>query len=249
MEAFVSWASYYRAPGHGIMKLIGKVEEFLTWAMDWCQRQRSGNEEQAPPADVDPLPPLPEQWFFARSGNGYFVAGFGESGHLSGYKGLSDIARLIRSPGEAVPMLELEGADKHKRDRRTRQPAAGTEELQKISKELRELRADLERAQKENKTVEADVVQEEIQQLEASLAATKGLGGKVRDLNNQFDKLRPKIYGRLRTVYEAMRKADPPMTRLAEHFEVSISCEGGSGFIYRPAGNRPPWQFQRTSDK
>jgi hypothetical protein len=249
MEGFVSWASGYRSPGHGILKLIGDVEDFLTWAMGWCQQQRSLEREQAPPTDVDPLPPLPEQWFFAPSGNGYFVAGFGESGHLSGLKGLSDIAPLIRSPGKAVSMLDLEGVDKLKRDRRSRQPAAGAEELQNVSKQLQELRADLERAQEENDTVEADVAQREIQRLEASLAAVSGLGGRIRDLNNLFDKLRPKIYGRLRTVYEAMRKADPPMKQLAEHFEASIACEGGSGFVYRPAGNPPPWNLQRTSEK
>jgi hypothetical protein len=38
MEGFLAWASGYRAPGHGILKLIGEVEEFLTWAMAWAKR-------------------------------------------------------------------------------------------------------------------------------------------------------------------------------------------------------------------
>jgi hypothetical protein len=71
----------------------------------------------------------------------------------------------------------------------------------------------------------------------------------VRDLNNPFDKLRPKIHGRLRAVYEAMLKADPPMNKLAEHFELSIGSEGGNAFVYRPAGDPPDWRLRGDSEK
>ncbi len=49
MEEFLAWASTYRVPGHGAMKLIGRVEAFLTWAMGWCHRAQSeppGSEGQ-----------------------------------------------------------------------------------------------------------------------------------------------------------------------------------------------------------
>jgi hypothetical protein len=232
--------------------LIGDVEDFLTWAMSWCQSRRSSAEERAPPAeDATPAPPPPSsEWCFAPSGNGYFVAGFGESGHLSGRKGLSDIARLIKTPGEPVPMLDLEGAGQQpKTDRRSRQPAMDTTGLQQIAEQLKELKADRERAQAEGDTVEADVAQTQIERLKASLAAALGLGGKVRDLNDLYNKLRPRIHGRLQTVYKSMREANPPMQQLAQHFELSISSVGGSGFVYRPAGAPPPWQFERTDQK
>jgi hypothetical protein len=48
MEGFLAWASAYRTPGHGIMWLIGEVEEFLTWAMAWTKQQ--GNVMPASPA-------------------------------------------------------------------------------------------------------------------------------------------------------------------------------------------------------
>jgi hypothetical protein len=41
MEGFLVRAEGYRRPGHGIMELIGNVEDFLTWAMGWCTRQPS----------------------------------------------------------------------------------------------------------------------------------------------------------------------------------------------------------------
>jgi hypothetical protein len=251
MEAFLVWASAYRTPGHEIMKLIGEVEEFLSWAMGSCQQQQTRTEEPALLAkDAEAPRPPSQEWYFSPSGNGYYITGFGESGHLSGRKGLSDLARLIQARGKLVPMLELEGANQQqKRDRRSCQPSVDTKELQQAAERLQELRVDLEQALKENNSVEADTTRAEIEQLESSLRSAKGLGGKVRDLNNLFDKLRPKIHGRLRTVYEAMRKADPPMNKLAEHFELSISCEGGRGFIYRPAGDPPPWLFQRATEK
>jgi hypothetical protein len=251
MEGFLVWAEGYRCPGHGIMELIGNVEDFLAWAMGWCQQQQSRTERQPLPAvAVKTSPPPAQEWHFVPSGDGYYIAGFGESGHLSGRKGLSDLSRLIQAPGRLVPMLELEGASQQvKQDRRGRQPSVDAKGLQEAGKRLRELRADLEKAQEDNNTVEADTIRAEIEQLEACLAPAKGFGGKARDLNNLFDKLRPRIHGRLRTVYEAMRKAVPPMNKLAEHFELSISCEGGSAFIYRPAGDPPPWQFRRAPEK
>jgi hypothetical protein len=120
--------------------------------------------------------------------------------------------------------------------------------LKETEERIRELRADLARAQEQNNTVEADVAQAQIAELEDALSTATGLGGKVRDLNNPFNKLRPKIHGRLRTVYEAMREADPPMNRLAEHFALSISAEGGSAFVYQPAGDPSPWQTSRAKE-
>src|SRR5262249_46034630 len=149
-----------------------------------------------------------------------------------------------------VPMLELSGVGQGiQTDRRSRQAAFDGEAMRQTSKRLKELRADLERAQQENSSVEADTIQAEIGQLESNLTSATALGGKLRDLNNLFDKLRPMIHGRLATVYKVMRAADPPMKNLADHFERSISCERGSGFVYRPAGAPPPWKFHQQREK
>jgi hypothetical protein len=233
------------------MELIGEVEAFLTWAMAWshqCQEDddKRGRRDVAPPAASPPA----EQWVFAPSGNGYFIAGLGESGHLGRYKGLADIARLIRTPGKPVPILELIGADiRLKTDRRSRQPTVDAQGVQDILAQLAELRADRGRAQAANNLAEADAVQTEIEKLESYLAAAAGVKGKVRDLNNLYDKLRPKIHGRLGTAYKAMRAATPPMKNLADHFDLSISAEAGSGFVYRPAGAPPPWKFSQEREK
>jgi hypothetical protein len=252
MECFLSWASGYRAPRHGLMQLIGEVEKFLTWAMAWCRQQqgRTEGEGEHEPTSRNGSSQPTEECLFAPSGNGYFIKGFGEYGHLGGYKGLDVIARLIRTPGELVSMLELVGADdRTKADRRSPQRVLDADAKKKIREELQERRADLEQARKKNNTVEADLAEADVEKLQQQLLQAEGLHGKDRDLNNPFEKLRPQIHGQLKTVYKAMRKADPQMTRLAEHFDLSISSEGGTGFIYRPAAGSPPWQFQRDPQK
>jgi hypothetical protein len=234
----------------------GQTKGAATTANDQAVDATVGSEVNGPDgaagdgAEIFSAERTSEEWCFAPSGNGYYISGFGESGHLSGYKGLADIARLLATPSVPVPMLDLDGADQQLRnDRRSRQPAVDVEGVQRVAEQIRELRVDLERAERQNNTVEADAARKQIEDLEASLAATKGLGGKVRDLNDPFNKLRPKIHGRLQTVYEAMRKANPPLVKLAEHFESSISSEGGTAFVYRPAGDPPHWQLQLAVEK
>jgi hypothetical protein len=213
-------------------------------------RSEGGQDEGAGKSVLSSSPPAVEEFVFAPSGNGYLIKGFGESGHLSGYKGLDVLAQLIRTPGKPVSMLDLVRADDRTRaDKRSPQQVFDPAAKKKILERVRELEADLERARKDNATVEADLAEAEIEKLTGHLLQGEGLGGKHRDLNNLFDKLRPKIHGRLRTVYQAMREADPRMHKLLEHFDLSISSEGGTGFIYRPAGDPPSWQFLLAAPK
>jgi hypothetical protein len=187
-------------------------------------------------------PPI-EEYVFVPSGKGYLIKGFGESGHLSGYIGLDVIARLIQTPGQPVSMLELVGAgDDVKADKRSPQSALDLEAMKATKEKLAELRADLDRAQRENNTVEVDMIRKDIEALECQIQRDTGLGGEGRDLNNLFDKLRPRIINRLKAVYRALKEANPPMAHLADHFELSISSEKGC-FIYRPGPLIPSWKI------
>jgi nucleoside phosphorylase len=72
MEHFLVWASAYRAGGHGLMKLIGEVEDYLSWAMRWCRAEevrqtRNSITGQSPTEGedahlVDPLPDYPHRF-------------------------------------------------------------------------------------------------------------------------------------------------------------------------------------------
>jgi hypothetical protein len=182
------------------------------------------------------------EFVFVPSGNGYEIKGFGESGHIKKLKGLKVIARLISTPNVSVSMEELVGGTGQKgTDRRTPQVAFDPEAEKKIKAEMRELQNDLTKARKNNDHGEVERVEREIEKLQRHVLQAKGLGGRKRDLNNPYDKLRPRIYSQLQDVYAAMRKAKPPMLKLAEHFELAISSEGGNAYIYRPGPLAPSW--------
>ena len=69
-------------------------------------------------------PPQEKEFVFAIEGDGYYLAGFGESGHFRRLKGLNIIARLIQRPGIPVAMVELVGDgndERLSRDLRSRQ--------------------------------------------------------------------------------------------------------------------------------
>ena len=153
----------------------------------------SPSECTIPPTDDTASEADEAVFVFVPSGNGYDIEGFDESGHLSSLKGLGHIARLIATPGQAVPMLELMRADdRMKADRKTQQPVFDAEARQGIKEQLRELRADLARAEAENNTAEADSSRGQLEELEGYALQATGLDGKDRNMNSQADpRLRP----------------------------------------------------------
>ncbi len=174
---------------------------------------------------------------YSQRGDGYYLAGFGESGYVRKLKGFDAIARLVRSPSTPVSMAELVGTGGEERpccDQRSRQETLDETATKQIGDELAELRRDYENAKADNNTVEMDLAQRQITGLESRLRTDIGLGWRSRDMNSEADKLRPKIYGVLRTAYKTLRQAMPLMNELANHFEGAISSESGC-FIYRPA--------------
>ncbi|HUY32964.1 MAG TPA: hypothetical protein VMV69_09300 [Pirellulales bacterium] len=169
-------------------------------------------------------------------GGTYFIAGFGERGHLPKLKGFAQLAKLVASPGIPIPMLELSGANLDQRivnDQQSRQATLDATAKKEADKQLRELGADIEQAMKDNDLAELGRLQQEHDDLVTHLTTATGIGGKDRDMNNPLDKLRPRIFGTLGTAYKKLRSSKPPMKELADHFESSISSEGPT-FIYRP---------------
>jgi hypothetical protein len=185
-----------------------------------------------------------EAWVFAPSGNGYDIAVPEGKGHFGELKGFGQIYQLISSTNGTVPMrLLIGGADDARlcADRRSRQPAIGAEGFQQIAEKRRELKADLEKATKDNNPSEADRLQAELIEFNAAVSASMALGETPRDLNSDRGRHRASIHASLNRAYKALRDGKPPLNELAKHFELSISCEGAC-FVYKPE-RRPPWRF------
>jgi hypothetical protein len=231
-----------------LLKTVGQAAAAL---IRWAKQGKGTGSTTPPPAkteqgegnggaahsDAETPPPGADQFIFAPEGDGYYVAGFGESGHVTRLKGFDIIAQLVRTPSQTVTMLELTGAAADERigaDQRSRQEALDLRALREIRDRLAERREDYENAKAENNTVERDLAEKEIEELKSNLQKATGLAGRSRDMNSQIDRLRPTIHGNLNTAYKRLRSATPPMVQLADHFEQTISSEGGA-FIYSPA--------------
>jgi hypothetical protein len=189
--------------------------------------------------------PEGDTWVFAPSGDGYYIAVPEGQGYFSGLKGFGQILELIRSPEGTVPMLLLVGGTDGARlgiDRRSRQPTFGPEGFEEIREKRRELKAGLEKAKKDNNPSEADRLQDELDEFNATVTASMGLGKNPRDLNDDRVRLRASIHASLKRAYKALGNGKPPLKGLADHFELSISSQGGC-FVYPPAA-RPPWRFE-----
>jgi hypothetical protein len=176
------------------------------------------------------------EFIFRADGDGYFLRGFGEQGHISarGAKGLHDIFRLVKSPRVLVPMLVLdagEGTRLLNGDEHSRQPVADEETLKSIMAKRNQLKADIKNA---NSEVERDELREELEKLETEAKKMFGLAGESRDLNNPNDRLRPKLLWRKTSACKLMK--DCGLSKLADHFDISIKSADGC-LVYSPSIN------------
>ena len=195
------------------------------------------------------VPSSKSQFVFCPDGNGYFLRGFGEEGHIAakGAIGLHDIFRLVQSVGSPVPMLELDAGTGTKRrsgDSQSKQPIANSQTRNDITAKRRGLMADIERA---DTVLERAELQAELEKLETEAAKLFGLNGEPRDVNNPNNKLRPKIHGRIRDVCAKLKNCEPkPFPLIAEHFELTIGAEGAC-FKYSPGIPNLLWRTEPTS--
>src|SRR5262249_15195803 len=136
-----------------------------------------------------------DEWVWAPDGDGYRLAGLGERGHLAQLKGLTMIEKLVRSPGQPIPMALLVGgtAEQMGKDKRSKQPAMDAEALRDAYNRCSVLRAELEQAESEGCTLEGQELRDELDALLQQIRSAVGIRGKVRDLNGLANKLRPSI--------------------------------------------------------
>jgi hypothetical protein len=186
------------------------------------------------------------EYVFAKSGDGYEIAGFGKRGHFKKTVGFGYLEKLLTNAGEPVLMVELVGGGKDDRiaaDRHSRQPALDEMAKTKCQEQLGELEDDIARAKQNNNSAEQERLEKEKLELVSWFEAATGIGGRDRDMNDPTARFRPAIHGALRRAYDVLRKAAPPLSELADHLEKSISSKGAT-FSYAPTP-LPDWSFDQ----
>ena len=194
--------------------------------------------------DNDEQSPAEPEHVFRPDGDGYDIT-FHDSGHVSAVrcKGLHQIHRLIQTPMVPVLMTELEGAsfvDPH-----SHQDIADQATLKDVAAKLRDAKSELERAtaSQDRDTIDVEHCRQEVEKWEGELGKLLGLRGQVRDLNNPYDKKRPKIWGTINTAKQRLR--DFGHSELADHLDGSIESER-AWFVYVPKLNPiPNWKTEK----
>jgi hypothetical protein len=178
------------------------------------------------------------EFVFEESGNGYYIAGFGEAGHVSDLVGLDTLVRIIFTSVGVSPFELLYEAPKLL-DPRSRQPIAELGEIKHWRKEEARLKDEVDTAEND---VDREDSQRQLEIIRKQILEAVSVSGKkpAHDLNSALAKNRSAVHDRLKTVYMKMNDADPSMKKLAKHFKASIRCRGGL-FRYEPA-SAPVWK-------
>jgi hypothetical protein len=250
------------------------LDRVVQWCLERDSSRPSIADTTAPSPAGDSGPATPptaeegggdDSWIFAPDGDGYFISAFGTSGHFQRLRGFDYLAKLIAEPAQDVLMAELvrdkddEGI-KQKRDQHKFIPpqekgeeymqegfgkgddAPDEEAIQQVRDRLAGIEEELEEARQNNDIGRVGKLQEEEETLREYT-----LKRRWKSEDPDLTRLRSRIYSAMKKAYRALRKAKPPMTQLAAHFEVNISASGET-FSYRPEP-RPAWSPFRTDGR
>jgi predicted ATPase len=181
----------------------------------------------AEPAGAPAPAVAPDQVF--RLDGALWTLGFdGREVHLPDLKGLHDIARLLRSPGEELHCLELAGApglppqgdsgplldDRARADYRRR---------------MQELEEEAERAEAAGDAAGSEAARRELDELTDAVAKAFGLGGRPRRAGDPAERARSAVTWRIRSALTKIEAAHPALGR---HLRNSVRT--GTFCSYRP---------------
>ena len=147
-------------------------------------------------------------------------------------RGLRDIAVLLSRAGHAVPAIELLGLTPGApRSSGVRGPATFDERARReIRNQLRELDADVDRAEAADDGERAALARERRQALAEAVARDLGLGGRSRRLDDPLERARKTVSTR---IHRAIRRVEHAHPDLGRHLARSITT--GALCVYDPA--------------
>lgn len=178
-----------------------------------------------------------------RQGAVWTITHRNESHGLAHVRGLGDLHYLLLHPHVDVHIADLDaanvesatgaGSDAGLRERRDRGDAGEVIDepaRRAYQARLRELRADLDDAERCNDLGRADGLRAELDALEAQLRAAIGLGGRKRRAASGHERLRVAVNKRIRLAIERIAAVCP---EVGEHLRKSVRT--GTHCVYAPA--------------
>lgn len=227
--------------------LVTRVNDFLTGeAQDVGAAAPPPSAPRIAPPSLGRLAIRAREATLRREGETWLLA-WGDARYgLAHLRGLADLQSLLLRPGVHVHVRELEpGPADAKAHGAARDPAllvggdcgdAG-ELLDERARSayrarLRELRADLEAAERDHDLGRAERLRAEREELEAQLRAAVGLGGRVRRAASGQERLRVAATKRIRLAIDRIAGVCP---ELGEHLRKSVRT--GTHCVYAPSAD------------
>lgn len=162
---------------------------------------------------------------FARDGEHWIASYDGKTARIADMKGCGDIALLIASPGERIHCMELAG-------RMVEADAGPTMDARaraQCQTRMRELREELDSAERDSDLARARAASDELERLTESLERALGLFGRERKVGDPAEKARTAVTWRIRSAIKKLSESHPELGR---HFDASIRT--GSFCAYDP---------------
>jgi hypothetical protein len=171
------------------------------------------------------------------AGGDYWDVEFaGRPVHLKASKGLTDLARLLSTPGREVHCLELMGAG-------VEQSSSGdvldATARRRYEQRIRDLQAEIDSADADNDFLRADRARVELDALVDHVTAALGLGGRSRRSGDSTERARSAVTQRVRSTIRRLADVHPELGR---HLEMSVVT--GIYCAYRPE-HPVDWQVSR----
>lgn len=225
-KEFVRRITYGREPGPGeAMAWIRHVNPFRREA-DLFHLIRglemAGLAERGPRTEVGEPVHWPVANIFRREGELWTAAFDHKVAQLMPRRGFQDIAHLLAHPHEECHCLTLYGAPAQADpgaevlDGKTRQAYQGR---------LREIEADLRKAEQDNALGLTEQLQEEKSRLLEEITRTIGLGGRSRRLGDPAERARTAVTWRIRDAIKNLGAAHPALARhLSNSIRTGVFC-------------------------
>jgi hypothetical protein len=138
-------------------------------------------------------------------------------------RGLDMLARLVAEPGREIHVLDLTGAGEA--DAGDSGPAIDPEARDAYRARLREIEAELARAEEWNDAARSERLRGEAEALQGELARALGLGGRMRRVGGAAERARVNAQRRLADAIQRIRTSHAPLgAHLADAVRTGLSC-------------------------
>ena len=139
---------------------------------------------------------------------------------LSEVKGYPDLALLLAAPGREIHCTEIMGAQDGGRE-----PVLDQKARQAYEQRIRDLRLQIDEAEKMNDPVRREELNAELDQLTEHLVKALGIGRRTRQMNSPVERARTAVTWRIRSAIRKIEAAHPALGRhLANSIRTGVFC-------------------------